>query len=249
MIHGFTQTAECWAPIDEALADHELVRLDAPGHGQAADVRLDLVDGARAMAERAGRGTYLGYSMGGRFCLHAALARPDLVERLVLVSATAGIDDEAQRQARRATDDALADHVLAVGVPAFVEEWLASPLFAGLSPERAHRRARLANGAEGLASSLRLAGTGTQIPRWDQLGELTMPVLVVAGAHDAKFVALAERLAHGIGSGAELAIIPGAGHTAHLEQPEAFLAVLQPWLARSGDEFVPSDAPDHRQNG
>jgi 2-succinyl-6-hydroxy-2,4-cyclohexadiene-1-carboxylate synthase len=90
MVHGFTQTAHCWAPIDGALADHELVPLDAPGHGEAEQVRLDLDQGGRALAERGGLGTYLGYSMGGRFCLHAALARPDLVERLVLVSATAG---------------------------------------------------------------------------------------------------------------------------------------------------------------
>ena len=233
LIHGFTQTAACWAPIDEALADHQVVALDAPGHGTSSAQRLDLADGARALAERGGRGTYLGYSMGGRFSLHAALARPDLVERLILVSATAGIDDESERDARRAADDALAEHLLAVGVPTFVDEWLALPLFAGLPPERAHRRARLANTADGLASSLRLAGTGTQAPLWGRLGELAMPVLVVAGADDPKYLALAERLTAGIGSSAELAVVARAGHTVHLEQPAAFLAVLEPWLRRA----------------
>ena len=61
-----------------------------------------------------------------------------------------------------------------------------------------------------------------------------MPVLVVAGARDPKYVALAQRLATGIGPGAELAVVAGAGHTVHLEQPEAFLAVLDAWLTRTG---------------
>ncbi len=171
--------------------------------------------------------------MGGRFCLHAALARPDLVERLVLISATAGLDDPADRAARRASDEALADHLLTVGVPTFLDEWLTLPLFAGLPPDRAHRSAREANTAAGLASSLRLAGTGTQVPLWDRLADLTLPVLVVTGADDAKFTAVGRRVVESIGPNAELAVVEGAGHTVHLEQPDRFLGVLLPWLARA----------------
>ena len=87
----------------------------------------------------------------------------------------------------------------------------------------------------GLASSLRLAGTGTMAPRWADLGTLTMPVLVVAGALDTKYVALAERLAAGIGPGARLEVVAAAGHTVHREQPRAFLAVLEPWLSAVAD--------------
>ena len=171
--------------------------------------------------------------MGARFTLHAALARPDLVQRLVLISGTAGIDDDAERADRRASDEALADHVLDLGVPAFLDEWLDLPLFAGLPPERAHRAAREANTAAGLASSLRLAGTGTQQPLWDRLAELAMPVLVVTGADDAKFTALGRGLVDGIGRNATLAVVEGAGHTVHLERPGPFLDVVVPWLART----------------
>jgi 2-succinyl-6-hydroxy-2,4-cyclohexadiene-1-carboxylate synthase len=234
LLHGFTQTSACWSPIDAALApDHDLVLVDAPGHGASAAARLDLWAGGRALVEAGGPGTYLGYSMGGRVALHAALARPDQVERLVLVSATGGIDDPTGRAERRQADEALADHLLEVGVATFVDEWLAQPLFAGLDEDHRHRRARLANTAEGLASSLRLAGTGTQEPLWDRLGQLAMPVLVVAGADDPAFVARAERLAAAIGANAEPAVIVGAGHTVHLEQPERFLATLGSWLART----------------
>ncbi len=233
-VHGFTQTSACWSPIDAALAlNHDLVLVDAPGHGASARVELDLWGAGRAVADTVGPGAYLGYSMGGRMVLHAALARPELVIRLVLISASGGIESAGERARRRAADERLAEHLLDVGVEAFVDEWLAQPLFAGLSEDAAHRRARLANTAAGLASSLRLAGTGTQEPLWDRLGELAMPVLVVAGQRDAKFVALAERLADVIGDNAELVVIPDAGHTVHLEQPDAFLGVLQPWLART----------------
>jgi 2-succinyl-5-enolpyruvyl-6-hydroxy-3-cyclohexene-1-carboxylate synthase/2-succinyl-6-hydroxy-2,4-cyclohexadiene-1-carboxylate synthase len=82
----------------------------------------------------------------------------------------------------------------------------------------------------GLASSLRLAGTGTQAPLWDRLPALTMPVLLVAGALDAKFVAAAERMA-GLLPRPTLAVIEDAGHSVHLERPDRLLAILEPWLA------------------
>jgi len=233
LVHGFTQTRRSWDPLLPALSEHEVVTIDAPGHGDAHDVELGLVDGGAWLAANAGPGTYVGYSMGGRLCLHAALGAPDVVRGLVLISATGGIDDADERAARRSADEELADRIESIGVAAFVDEWLAQPLFAGLDAERAGRADRLRNTAPGLASSLRLAGTGTQQPLWDRLASLAIPVLVIAGADDAKFMALAERLASTI-AGADLAIIPGAGHTVHLEQTASFLAVLQPWLRQHG---------------
>ena len=231
LVHGFTQTRHSWDPLLPALTDHDVVALDAPGHGDAADVRLSLTDGGAWLARAGSAGVYVGYSMGGRFCLHASLAEPHAVRGLVLVSATGGIDDDRERAARRASDDALADRIESIGVPAFIDEWLAQPLFAGLDPSCRNVEDRMRNTAAGLASSLRLAGTGTQSPLWDRLTTLRVPTLVVAGADDAKFVALGERLATTI-PGAELAIVDGAGHTVHLEQPEPFLAALLPWLHR-----------------
>jgi 2-succinyl-6-hydroxy-2,4-cyclohexadiene-1-carboxylate synthase len=176
--------------------------------------------------------------MGGRLCLHAALDHPGSVRGLVLISATGGLDDAREREARRAADEALADRIERIGVPAFLDEWLAQPLFAGLSPAAQGRAERLHNTAAGLASSLRLAGTGTQQPLWDRLRDLRVPTLVIAGALDPKFVALGERLATTIPA-ADLAVIGGAGHTVHLEQPEAFLDVVLPWLARHDDSASP----------
>jgi 2-succinyl-6-hydroxy-2,4-cyclohexadiene-1-carboxylate synthase len=239
LVHGFTQTSRSWDPLVADLAgDHEVVALDAPGHGRAGDVDLDLVEGGAWLAATGGRATYVGYSMGGRLCLHAALADPDAVHGLVLISATGGVDDVGEREARRAADEALADRIEAIGVPAFLDEWLAQPLFTGLSPAAQGRAERLDNTAAGLATSLRRAGTGTQEPIWDRLRELSIPTLVVAGALDEKFVALGRRLAETIPA-AELAIVDGAGHTVHLEQPVAFLAILRRWLRTHAESASP----------
>ncbi len=229
LVHGFTQTGRSWATLaDHLVAEHEVVAVDAPGHGGSSAVAADLPDGAVRLGATGGRATYVGYSMGGRLCLHLAVARPDLVARLVLVSATGGIDDAGQRHARRDADDALAVTIERDGLEPFLQRWVAQPMFAGLPDPGLDDRRR--NTVAGLAASLRLAGTGTQDPLWARLPDLAMPVLVVAGADDPKFVAAAERMC-GLLPHPTLEIIAGAGHTVHLEQPAAFLAVLTSWLA------------------
>src|SRR5262249_30268363 len=107
LVHGFTQNRNCWGPIGTDLArDHEVVRLDAPGHGESSAVHAALHTGAGLMADRGGHATYLGYSMGARFVLHLALEQPDLVAGLVLVGGTAGIEDASARAERKRADAA-----------------------------------------------------------------------------------------------------------------------------------------------
>ncbi|MEJ7582628.1 MAG: alpha/beta fold hydrolase [Acidimicrobiales bacterium] len=233
LIHGFTQTSESWGPVAADLAlDHEVVRVDAPGHGRSSGVRADQWEGARLLGQAGGRATYVGYSMGGRLALHLALSQPGLVERLVLVSATAGIDDAGARAERREADDQLACELERSGVDTFLERWLRLPLFAGLDPARADLDARRRNTVPGLSSSLRLAGTGTIEPAlWDRLGSMEMPVLVVAGQQDPKVPALADRLGATSGAGATLDVRAGAGHAVPLAAPEAFVAALRSFLS------------------
>ncbi len=236
LVHGFTQTRRSWAPLAERLAaTRPVVLVDAPGHGGSADQRLNLWSAGRELVRTVGEADLLGYSMGARICLHAALGSPDQVRRLVLVGATAGIPDPGARARRRADDLALADSIEQGGdraLPAFFERWLAGPLFEGLSADAAGVEERLANTAAGLAASLRLCGTGTQDPLDERLGQLAMPVLLVAGERDAKFRAEAERLAAGI-PGAETVVVEDAGHACHLEQPDAFFHLVDAWLTRT----------------
>lgn len=234
LVHGFTQTGRSWGPLATALAeDHEVVLVDAPGHGGSAEVRADLVTGADLLVQAAGPGTYVGYSMGARLCLHAALAHPDAVRALVLLGGTAGLEDPADRAARVAQDRATSARIAEEGLAAFLDGWLAQPMFAGVPRARADVEDRRRNTIAGLRSSLELAGTGAQEPLWDRLPELSMPVLVLAGADDAKFSALGRRMADAIGANATFRTIEGAGHAAHLEQPDAFLQVVRPWLTHA----------------
>src|SRR5205085_2687988 len=127
---------------------------------------------ARALGARHGPGTWCGYSMGGRLVLRLALDAPHLVERLVLVSATAGIDDADDRAARRRADEHLATTIERDGVDAFLTTWLAQPMFAGVPPDAPGVAERHAFGASQLAAALRRLGTGTMEPLWSRLGEL-----------------------------------------------------------------------------
>jgi 2-succinyl-6-hydroxy-2,4-cyclohexadiene-1-carboxylate synthase len=232
LLHGFTQTKDCWGSLAERLAaECQVVLVDAPGHGGSSGVEVGLWEGAGLVGDAGGPADYIGYSMGGRIVLHLALERPELVRRLVLVSATAGIDDLSERARRRSSDEALARRLEAVGVEQFVDEWLAQPLFAGLADDPRCLAARRSNTVTGLASSLRRCGTGQQESLWPRLSELAMPVLFVTGAHDAKFTHTAQRMAEAVGSNATLAGVDDAGHACHLEQPERFSEVVLDWLA------------------
>ncbi|MEM7321676.1 MAG: alpha/beta fold hydrolase [Actinomycetota bacterium] len=234
LAHGFTQNTECWGVFGDRLAEaSDVVLVDAPGHGRSGHDTADLPTAAGLLTDVGGRAVYVGYSMGGRVALHAALATPELVAGLVLIGATGGLDDPADRSARRDADAALATRLETDGLAAFLDRWLASPLFAGLDDKRAAKAQRLTNRADGLAANLRNCGTGTQEPLWDRLGRLTMPVLIVAGEQDTKFTALGHRLAAAMtGTVAEVLILPGT-HAVHLEEPErtaaAILSAIRRW--------------------
>jgi 2-succinyl-6-hydroxy-2,4-cyclohexadiene-1-carboxylate synthase len=174
-------------------------------------------------------GILVGYSMGARMALHAALQHPETVTHLVLVSGTAGIEDETERQQRVASDTELASRIESIGVSTFIDEWLALPMFNGLTPATSQREERLRNTAIGLADSLRYAGTGTQVPLWDALPTLRMPVLIVAGGKDEKFAQLAQRM-HELIDSSTLALVPESGHNVHLEATTSFVEILLTWL-------------------
>jgi 2-succinyl-6-hydroxy-2,4-cyclohexadiene-1-carboxylate synthase len=230
LAHGFTQTLASWAAVAERLAERfQVVRVDLPGHGGSGGVRVGFPEAAGLVGAAGGTAAYVGYSLGGRLCLRLALDRPDLVRALVLVGAAPGIAGAAARAERRAADEALAAGVERDGVAAFLDRWLAGPLFATLPAAAAGRADRLANTPEGLAYALRELGAGAQEPLWDRLAGLRPPTLVVAGALDTKFTAIARDLAAAAGP-AQVALIPGAGHAVHLERPAATAALVERFL-------------------
>ncbi len=231
LVHGFTQTAASWDAIEYRLTalGHDVVSLDAPGHGGHHDTHLGLWKGADLLVAEGGRGTWVGYSMGGRLSMHVALAHPDNVERLVLIGATAGLESAAERIERQSSDELLAEELERDGLDAFLARWLAQPLFATLPEDNAGLDARRRNTVAGLAASLRLMGTGAQDPLWDRLREIRAPTMVVAGSLDEKFSALAQRMAETMPD-AHVASMNGCGHACHLEAPDAFVGAVDAFV-------------------
>jgi 2-succinyl-6-hydroxy-2,4-cyclohexadiene-1-carboxylate synthase len=222
-LHGFAGTGATW----DGVAGVDLAP-DLPGHGAAAEVRPVSFAGCveSVLAAAPERFVLAGYSMGGRVALHVALAAPERVSRLVLVATTAGIEGAAERAERRHADEALAAEVEDAPIAVFADRWMALPLFAGDPPavREVWRRELLRQDPRGLAAALRGIGTGAMDPLWHRLGELTTPATVLAGERDAKFVALGERLAAGLGT--SLVVVPGAGHGLPREAPDAVAAAI-----------------------
>ena len=224
LLHGFTHTGSSWEPVVAALGErYRAIAPDLRGHGTASEavpVSLEAVLGDLEPSIGSGEVSLVGYSMGGRIALHAALAWSDRVSRLILIGASPGIAEPDEREARRAADERLAEAIESSSIEAFARRWARTPVLAG-PPEEVRARAhadRLRTTPPGLARALRGLGTGVLPPLWDRLGELAMPVTLIVGERDGKFRALGEEMRASIPS-CELVVVPRAGHAVHLEAP------------------------------
>lgn len=242
LVHGFTGSLEAWGEeIFAGLAQaHQVIAVDLLGHGasdgstdperyELEEVLRDLGQVLDAVGVEKAR--WLGYSMGGRIALAAAVRRPARVSSLILESASPGLQGENERRARRRADEALAEGILRGGMEAFVDHWLGLPLFATqgkLPPQirESNRERRLNNNPEYLAACLRGLGTGAQPSFWEDLSEIDIPTLLLAGEEDSKFYQLATKMSESIPK-VELRLIPKSGHSIHLENPFAWLAAVR----------------------
>jgi 2-succinyl-6-hydroxy-2,4-cyclohexadiene-1-carboxylate synthase len=235
MLHGFAHTARSWHPIAVDLVrshpDVSCLLPDLPGHG-ATDVRPSFDELTEHLVDLAHDAVIVGYSMGARFALAAACHPNATVRGLVIVGGTAGIRDADERERRRADDERLATRVETIGTDAFLDEWLARPLFAGYVPDAESMLDRRRNAAGGLSYALRELGPGSQRSYWEFLANLRVPTLAVAGARDTKFAALATEIC-ALVPGCQRRLVADAGHVAHLEQPATFVRLLSEFLSRS----------------
>jgi len=188
------------------------------------------------LASVAGRRfTLVGYSMGGRIALHAALspALHERVERLVLIGASPGIAEEPERSARRLADQRLADEIERGTIEQFAERWASTPVLSGQPADvaTAAHADRLRNTPSGLACALRGLGAGALPSLWERLGDLRVPVTLVVGDRDHKFQAVASAMAPRIADAAVL-VVSGAGHSVHLETPDRVAAIIGATIVR-----------------
>jgi 2-succinyl-6-hydroxy-2,4-cyclohexadiene-1-carboxylate synthase len=181
------------------------------------------------------RAHWVGYSMGARLALRAAIDVPSRVHSLTLESLSTGISDPVAREERRLRDEVLAEDIDKRGIAWFVPHWESQPIFATqaslpVGRREAQRARRLLQRPEGLARSLRGLGQGAIPDLADRLGAVLTPALLVAGSLDLAYVANAHRISSLLPS-ASVRIVPGAGHNVHLERPEEFARALLDHLA------------------
>lgn len=245
MLHGFTGSAAGWGSRLDTLAacGWRVIALDLPGHGQSdapddpqryaiENCQQYILVALQELGVNQGEAVLLGYSMGGRIALYTAFS--GFFRALILESASPGLEDQASREQRRFSDEALAASIERDGVREFIDRWEKLPMFASqhtlpAEVREALRRQRLNNRASGLAQSLRGVGVGVQPSLHARLPTLRIPVLLIAGELDTKFTAIARSMAWALPQ-SQLCIVPGAGHAVHLERPDEFDSLVGDFL-------------------
>jgi len=233
-LHGFTGSPRSWDFLPDSPNPRFIPALVGHFGSEASDHVTNFeaeVDRLARLSAEASPLHVVGYSLGARLALGVALRRPGLVSRLTLISGHPGLSTEAEREDRRASDERWCELLQSRGILAFVDAWQAQPLWdtqARLAqPTLARKRAeRLSHDAAGLVRSLRITGLG-QMPNYrEALPELRIPVTLVAGGLDAKFVSLAQQMAN-IAPHAELSVVDDAGHDLLLERPEFITELIR----------------------
>jgi len=222
-IPGFMQRGDAWRPVAELLPErYPSTMLDHSEH--SFEGRLREIEGS-------GASVLVGYSLGGRLALRAALRSPESYRALVLVGTTAGIEEGPLRVARAEADEKLASWIEAMPMEDIVGLWERQPLFAD-QPDalvEAQRPGRLSQDPRSLALLLRTAGQGTLEPVWHELRSLQLPLLAIAGARDDGYSRAAKRIASTAPNG-RAAIVENAGHAPHLQRPDEVADLVTEFL-------------------
>jgi 2-succinyl-6-hydroxy-2,4-cyclohexadiene-1-carboxylate synthase len=225
-VPGFMQPASAWAPVAEQL-DPPTTLLDHREH--SFEGRLSEIAAAGAQA------LLVGYSLGGRLALRAALRDPARYAGLVTVGVTAGIEESAERTARAKADERLASWIEAAPIEDVVAVWERQPLFADQSDALVERQrtGRLAQDPLALARLLRSAGQGVLEPVWHELLTFELPLLAIAGSRDDGYVRAANKIAD-TAPNARAQIVENAGHAPHLQRPEEVASAIAAFRSNLG---------------
>ncbi|KGR73613.1 esterase [Ureibacillus manganicus DSM 26584] len=241
LLHGFTGSVRTWETVASLLPTTlKIVTVDLVGHGKT-DAPNDpssysmeeQIKDLENLFEQLHLTTFtlVGYSMGGRIALSYVSVYPKRVKSLILESTSPGLKTEDERLTRRLADVALADKIEKNGIVSFVNAWENIPLFASQKKlpsdiQKAVRDERLAQREIGLANSLRGMGTGVQKSLWDELHQISIPVQLITGELDEKFIQIAEEMKTLL-QNASHTIIPGVGHAIHVENPTQFATIIK----------------------
>jgi pimeloyl-ACP methyl ester carboxylesterase len=226
LTHGYSSTSAMWQGQIEALSKHhKLVLWDMRGHGQsdypddasAYSEALTVADMAALLDEvGADKAIVGGLSLGGYMSLAFYRAHPQRVRGLLIIDTGPGFKKDEARDAWNKRAFETGDR--------FEREGLA--VLKSASRERSSVSHR---DAAGLARAARGMLTQRDARVIESLPHIKVPSLVVVGADDAPFLAASDYMAAKI-PGATKAVIPAAGHAVNIDQPQAFIDAVLPFL-------------------
>jgi 2-succinyl-6-hydroxy-2,4-cyclohexadiene-1-carboxylate synthase len=237
-LHGFMGCADDFKEVAAYAGKsgkvRRMVALDLPGHGPSAALIDNIQTTAEALqlmadsitALKLERTVLIGYSMGARLLLHLVLSRPELAQGVVLESVTPGIEDDGERALRRTLDDRLLKNVIENKEPfqEFLERFYDNPIFKGLKdhPNFAGMVARkLHQNPESLQKALNLFSPGTLLPLWPHIPLLSIPILVITGEEDTRYVQTGKRMRL-LNPAIHIDVCPACSHNTHMQSPELF---------------------------
>lgn len=238
-LHGFMGSWADFKTMIEILGDRFCcLAVDLPGHGQTTILETGFNDGIHDVAESLIELLkhldftpchLMGYSMGGRLALYLACHFPKQFKSLFLESASPGLATALERFQRQQKDEQLAIQLETGSWPSFLSQWYKQPMFDSL---RHHPnfdlllKGRSQNRPQELAQVLRKLGTGSQPSLWEDLSQIQLPIHLVVGALDSKFIHINQKMLSHC-QNATLSVVPDCGHVVHFEQPQVFAELLQ----------------------
>lgn len=242
LLHGFMGSKEDFQEGVEILAEQfYCITVDLPGHGQTEVLGGDqyyqmpqVCHGLIEFLKQLGKTPCFltGYSMGGRLALYLALKFPDYFQKVILESGSPGLKTEAERIDRREKDEQLALQLETNDLNLFVQGWYHQPLFHSLKKHHKFNhvlQSRLKNNPLELAKSLRYLGTGNQPSLWEELPQNQIPVLLLVGQADSKYIEINQEMAN-LCPAMIPNIIPHSGHNIHLENVSAWVNAILEFL-------------------
>ncbi|MEH1827950.1 MAG: 2-succinyl-6-hydroxy-2,4-cyclohexadiene-1-carboxylate synthase [Nostoc sp.] len=246
-LHGFMGNID---EFDEAIKllsnEFSYLTLDLPGHGKTQvfgeEEYYTMANTAHALINlldelKIAKCFLVGYSMGGRLALYLALHFPERFHKVVLESASPGLPTEVERLERIKLDQQIAKKLTISlkkrDLAAFLSKWYGQPIFGYIKNHPKYDRMvenRLQNNPQELAKSLRFMGTGCQPSLWENLKNNKIPMLLLTGEYDEKFICINTEMAK-LCKLAQIKIISSAGHNIHFENTLAFVENIKIFLS------------------
>ena len=242
--HGFLGDSRDWQQVVDLVSEHSYcITIDLPGHGNSniPDLLKNLWDFEsfslkideflkNLLIEKI---NLVGYSMGGRLAQYFAINYPKRVLKLVLESSSPGIKNKKERISRLERDKVFVKRLQDEPLIEILNTWYKQSLFQGIRnhPQYAEMvKKRSKNNPQLMAKALMAFSTGNQPYLAEKISAVGIPVLLLCGEKDSKYLKIMKELKHN-NPGYKLNVMDKCGHNTHFEKPILFAEHLLEFLS------------------